>query len=97
MFFLVMTELGVAGSMRPWRTFFNRGASLLMHIGSESQELTLGSLYLTANVLDRELVDRMVGRHVIEHIHDGISDKQHKDSQGDQHETTQVSDTTFRE
>jgi hypothetical protein len=68
-----------------------------MHMGSESQELTLGSLYLTANVLERESVDRMAGLHATEHIHDGISDKKHKDSQGDQHETSQVSDTTFRE
>jgi hypothetical protein len=46
-----------------------------MHMGSESQELILGSLYLTANVLDKKLVVNVAGHHVIEHIHDGISDK----------------------
>jgi hypothetical protein len=95
--FLVMTELGVAGSMRPWRTFFKRGASFLMHMGSDVHELTLGVLCLTANVLDKMLVVKMAGCRRIKHVHDGISDKKHEDSQGDQHKTTQVGDTTFRE
>lgn len=95
--FLVMTELGVAGSMRPWRTFFRRATSLLMHMGSLVHVLILGSLYLTANVLARVLVTETTGCGRTEHIHDGISDKEHEDSQGDQHETTQIGDTTFRE
>ena len=96
-FFLVMTELGVAGSMRPWRTFFKRATSLLMHMGSEVHVLILGSLYLTAKVLAKALVVETTGCRRIEHIHDGISDKKHEYSQGDQHETTQIGDTTFRE
>lgn len=95
--FLVITELGVAGSMRPWRTFFKRATSLLMHMGSLVHVLILGSLYLTANVLAQALVMEKSGCGRTGHIHDGISDEKHEYTQGDEHETTQVGDTTFRE